>query len=155
MDWQKLQLAVKLTPSRCALNKYGGGTIPNLGSATLKITYHGRSKLADFKILDNPNSPSIIRCTQALELGLITLNVNSLNVRPPVTAVMKNKITATGKLMQSDVLKSYGDCFDKIVKFPGEWYKIKLIEDAKKKTAITANRKDTTQPFAYEATSSP
>ena len=60
MDWQKSQLAVKLTPSRCILNKYGGGTIPNLGSATLKITYRGRSTLADFKIVDVPNSPSIL-----------------------------------------------------------------------------------------------
>ena len=95
------------------LNKYGGGTIPNLGSATLKVTYCGRSTLADFKIVDVPNSPSILGCKQALELGLITLNVNSLNVTPPVTAVTKNDVAATGKLTRSDVLKSYGDSFDK------------------------------------------
>ena len=57
MDWQKSQLAVKLATSMCILNKYGGGTIPNLGSATLKITHHGRSMLADFKIVDVLNSP--------------------------------------------------------------------------------------------------
>ena len=85
---------------------------------------------ADFKIVDVPNSPSILGCKQALELGLITLNVNSLNVTPPVTAVTKNEIAATGKLTRSDVPKSYGDCFDKIGKFPGEKYTIKLIEDA-------------------------
>ena len=87
MDWQKLQLAVKLTPSRCALNKYGGGTIPNLGSATLKITYHGRSTLADFKIVDVPNSSSILGCKHALELRLITLNANSLNVTPWIDSI--------------------------------------------------------------------
>ena len=129
MDWQKSQLAVKLTPSRCILNKYGGGTIPNLGSATLKITYRGRSTLADFKIVDVPKSPSILGCKQALELGLITLNVNSLNVTPP-QAVAKKEVAATGKLTRSEVLKNYGDCFDKIGKFPGEKYTIKLIEDA-------------------------
>ena len=84
----------------------------NLGSATLKITYRGRSTLTDFKIVNVPNSPSILGCKQALEFVLITLNVNSLNVKPRQTAT-KIELATIGTLTRSAVLKSYGAALTK------------------------------------------
>ena len=102
------------------MNKYGGGTILNLGSATLKITYRGRSTLADFKIVHVPNSPSILECKQALE------RANHVERQQHERHASCN--SPYGE--RSDVLKSYGDCFEKIAKFLGEKYKTTLIEDA-------------------------
>ena len=74
-DLQKSQLAVKIKPSNCILNKYGGGTIKNYGSARFKVSYLNKSTVADFKIVEAPGNPSILGCIKALELGLLTLNV--------------------------------------------------------------------------------
>ena len=77
-DLQKSQLAVKIKPSNCILNKYGGGTIKNYGSARLKISFLNKSTVADFKIVEAPGNPSILGYRQGLELGLLTLNVNNI-----------------------------------------------------------------------------
>ena len=69
---------MKIKPSNCILNKYGGGTIKNYGSARLKISILNKSTVADFKIIEAPGNPSILGCRQALELGLLTLNVNNI-----------------------------------------------------------------------------
>ena len=79
-DLQKSQLAVKIKPSNCILNKYGGGTIKNYGSVRLKISFLNKSTVVDFKIVEAPKNPSILGCRQVLELGLLTLNVNNIQL---------------------------------------------------------------------------
>lgn len=129
-DLKKSQLKVKLSPSNCILNKYGGGTITNIGSANLKISYRNKSTHADFKVVEAPGCPSILGCRQALELGLLTLNINSITNASPKLTVLEETVKQ-GSLTKTQVLQEYSDCFDKIGKFPGEKYKIKLIDDAK------------------------
>ena len=51
-DLQKSQLVVKIKPSNCILNKYGGGTIKNYGTARLKVSFLNKSTVAEFKIVE-------------------------------------------------------------------------------------------------------
>ena len=66
-DLQKSQLAVKIKPSNCILNMYGGGTIKNYGSARLKISFLNKSAVADLKIVEAPGNTSILGRRQVLE----------------------------------------------------------------------------------------
>ena len=116
-DLKKANLKVKVQPTDCILYAYGGMKIPHLGTARLKISFRGKSTTADFKVVRVKNNPSVLGCRHALELGILTLNVNAVKTVQPLT---KEKI-----------LSDFSDCFDKIGKFPGEKYSIKLIEDAK------------------------
>ena len=75
-DMERSQLAIDVKPSSCVLNKYGGGTVGNLGRARLKVSCRGKATYANFKIVEIPGNPSILGCRQALELGQISLNIN-------------------------------------------------------------------------------
>ena len=77
-DLQKSQLAVKIKSTNYILNKYGGGTIKNSGSARLNISFLNKPTVADFKIVEAPGNLSILGCRQALEFGLLTFNVNNI-----------------------------------------------------------------------------
>ena len=118
-DLNKTKLDVAISQSNCILKNYGGGTIPQLGSVCLKISYRGRSTLSHFKVVRVKGCPSVLGCKQSLELGIIQLNIFDLSSTPLVN------------LTKEKVLEDYRDCFDKIGKFPGEQYHIKLIENAK------------------------
>ena len=118
-DLNKTKLDVAISQSNCILKNYGGGTIPQLGSVCLKISYQGRSTLSHFKVVRVKGCPSVLGCKQSLELGIIQLNIFDLSSTPLVNLAKKN------------VLEDYRDCFEKIGKFPGEKYHIKLIENAK------------------------
>ena len=71
-------MPVKLKPSNSIMKSYGGGKIHHKGSAYLKVSHGNRSTKADFKVVQAPGNPSILGCRQALELGIISLNVCSL-----------------------------------------------------------------------------
>ena len=88
----------------------------------MKITWRDKSTVADFKVVSAPGSPAILGCRQAQELGIVTLSVDSVSGGPTPTVAA---------LTKQDVLQEYKDCFDKIGRFPGEKYRIKLVEDAK------------------------
>ena len=118
-DLQRSGLAVHIKASNCVLNKYGGGVIKSYGTAKLKVAYKGNSTLADFQVVQADGSPSILGCRQSVELGIIKLNVHSLAIGKPAALLSK-----------AQVLKEFSDCFDKIGRFPGEKYKIKLADDA-------------------------
>ena len=91
-----------------------------------------KSTVADFTIVEAPGNPSILGCRQALELGLLTLNVNNIQlVRETSQQSKLIEVARQGTLTKHQVLHEYKDCFDKIGRFPGEKYKIKLIEEAK------------------------
>ena len=118
-DLKKTKLKIEVNKSNCILKNYGGGTIPHIGTARLKLSYRGKSTIADFKIVQVSDSPSVLGCSQSLQLGILTLNVNSLSTAHAAVSLTREK-----------VLLDYSDCFDKIGKFPGAKYSIKLIEDA-------------------------
>ena len=118
-DLKKTKLKIEVNKSNCILKNYGGGTIPHIGTARLKLSYRGKSTIADFKIVQVSDSPSVLGCSQSLQLGILTLNVNSLSTAHAAVSLTREK-----------VLSDYSDCFDKIGKFPGAKYSIKLIEDA-------------------------
>ena len=66
------------------------------------------------------------------ELGLLTLNVNNIkSVRETSQQSKLIEVARQGTLTKHQVLHEYKDCFDKIGRFPGKKYKIKLIEEAK------------------------
>ena len=69
-----------------------------------------------------PGSPSILGCSQAQELGLISVHMDE---------VQKQSKAAVSALTRANVLRDYKDCFDKIGCFPGEKYHIQLIENPK------------------------
>ena len=131
-DLKKSQLDLAIQPDSHILNNYGGGTITSHGSTQLKLSYNGKSTLAHFSIVEAPDNPSILGCRQALELGILTLNINSIHTSNETqpAAVVPTK-THDGSLTKEHVLQEYQDCFDKIGRFPGDKYKIKLIEDPK------------------------
>ena len=117
---KRAQLQADLQPSNCVLYNYGGGKIPHVGTTRLKIGYRGKSTTADFRVVDVKDNPSVLGCRQSLELGIVSLGCNSVKTLQPVVPLTKEKI-----------LSDYKDCFDKIGKFPGGKYCIKLIDDAK------------------------
>ena len=119
-DMKRAQLQADLQPSNCVLYNYGGGKIPHVGTTRLKIGYRGKSTTADFRVVDVKDNPSVLGCRQSLELGIVSLGCNSVKTLQPVVPLTKEKI-----------LSDYKDCFDKIGKFPGGKYCIKLIDDAK------------------------
>ena len=119
-DLEKAKLNVTVKPTDCILYAYGGAKIPHVGTARLKVSFRGKATTADFKVVRVKDNPSVLGCRHALELGIISLNVDSVNSVNNVQPLTKEK-----------VLSDYSDCFDKIGKFPGAKYSIKLIEDAK------------------------
>ena len=75
---------------------------------------------ADFRAVDVKDNPSVLRCRQFLELGIVTFDCNSVKTLQSVVFLTKEKILFDNKY-----------CFDKIEKIPGGKYCIKLIDDAK------------------------
>ena len=144
-DWKKSGLAdtVKMRRSNCVLHNYGGGEIRHVGIVTLTVSCRGKSTTADFKIVDTAGSPSIIGCRESLRLGLLTFNnvhgitkaSSSVASGPQVSLEGKQQQQgsniASNMLSKEGVLEEYGDCFDKVGKFPGEKYHIQLVDDAK------------------------
>ena len=74
-DLQKLSLCLDIKPCNAVLKSYGGNTITNLGTSTLKITLKSNSASASFNIVEAHSHPSIINCQLAQELGIITVNI--------------------------------------------------------------------------------
>ena len=70
-------------------------------------------------------------------MGLISLHIKSIKrtaaeAEPQQSSPSKlQKVAEQGVLAKTELLREYSDCFDKIGKFPGEKYRIQLIEDAK------------------------
>ena len=85
-----------------------------------------------------PGNPSVIGCAQAQQLGIITVNIDDIESSKkdePADQVHCNDsnpaklAAAQGKLTKELILKEYSDCFEKIRRFPGEKYHIKLIDN--------------------------
>ena len=145
-----LKGSVKIHPSNCVLHSYGGGIIKNLGTVKLKVSCLDKSINADFRLVKSMGSPSLIGCSQALELNLIKFNnghettslANTNPSRQTIQAVHQvetpnvlsstlSSITPQATLTKEAVLQQYKDCFDKVGRFPGEKYHISLNENAK------------------------
>ena len=118
-DLEKFKITEKIRPSGEVLNIYGGGTLENRGCIPMKISFRGKSVHANFKVVKSPGNPSLLGCSQAIALEIITLNIHAVASSIP------------RPLTREQVLRDYSDCFDKIGKFPGEKYTIKLRDDAK------------------------
>ena len=128
-DLQKLSLCLDIKPCNAVLKSYGGNTITNLGTSTLKITFKSNSASASFNIVEAHSHPSIISCQLAPELGIITANIEescTSQACPP-----KHPGASVMSLSKSTVLEEYQDCFDKNGRFPGDKYHIKLIDNPK------------------------
>ena len=76
-------------------------------------------------VVEVPGNPSIVRCTEAQDLGIITVNVNNLNSTPTSRAQQAANNSELSKLV---VQRDFKDCFDKIGRFPGNKYHIQLVE---------------------------
>ena len=72
-----------------------------------------------------PGKPSVIGCSQAQELGIITVNIDEIES----SGNPAKQAAAQGKLTKELILKEYKDCFDKVGRFPGEKYHIQLIDN--------------------------
>ena len=97
----------------------------NIGVTDLKVTFRIKSTNTKFNVVYAPGKPSVIGCTQAQELGIITMNIHEIesNDNPAKQAV------AQGKLTEELILREYKDCFDKVGGFLGEKYHIQLIDN--------------------------
>ena len=110
----------KVKPSSNILRGYGGSSIDNIGVSVVEVSHGKKSLKIQFDIVNAPpGSPSIIGCSTAQELGIITVNIDDVNSKK-VPALTKEK-----------VLEEYKDCFDKIGCFPGEKYHIELVDNPK------------------------
>ena len=120
VDIGKIPIGVNPQPDNSILEGYGPGTIRNLGVTDFKVTYKGKSIQTQFNVIDCPGKPSILGCAQAQELGIITVNIHSLQSATQTTSSPAKLAAAQGKLTKELVLKEYKDCFDKVGRFPGE-----------------------------------
>ena len=119
-DLQDMPFVPKVKPSSNILKGYGGSSIDNIGVSVVEVSHGKKSLKIQFDIVNAPpGSPSIIGCSTAQELGLITVNIDDVNSKK-VPALTKEK-----------VLEEYKDCFDKIGCFPGEKYHIELVDNPK------------------------
>ena len=107
-DLKRSGLTVKVKPSNCILNKYGGGIIKSYGTAKLKVTHKGHATTADFQVVQADGSLSILECRQSVSLGIIQLIIHKLVLGK--TAVI---------LKKTQVLQEYSECFDKIGQIGG------------------------------------
>ncbi|XP_036066937.1 uncharacterized protein LOC118598384 [Oryzias melastigma] len=121
-DLQILPFEPNITSSDAILCGYGGSIIKNVGVTKIKVSYKQKSIVTKFNIVNAPSgSPSMLGCSQAQELGLITVNIDHL------TASESKMSTLT----KEKVLKFHKECFDKIGKFPGKKYHIELVDEPK------------------------
>ncbi len=115
-DLQQLPFAPEVKPSSSILKGYGGSRIKNIGATSLQVSHGEKSTQILFDVVEAPRgNPSIIGCSQAQELGLITVNIH--------------EVKSQGSLTKEQVLQDYKDCFDKIGCFPGEKYHIELVDN--------------------------
>ena len=128
-DLQDIPFPVDIKKDDSLLEGYGPGSIKNIGVTDLEVTFRDKSIDTKFNIVQAPGKPSMIGCAQAQQLGIITVNIDDIqsNSTPDNPA---KQAAAQGKLTKGLILKEYGDCFDKIGRFPGEKYHIQLVEDA-------------------------
>ena len=128
-DLQDIPFPVDIKKDDSLLEGYGPGSIKNIGVTDLKVTFRDKSIDTKFNIVQAPGKPSVIGCAQAQQLGIITVNIDDIqsNSTPDNPA---KQAAAQGKLTKGLIPKEYGDCFDKIGRFPGEKYHIQLVEDA-------------------------
>ena len=174
-DLQDFPFPVVIKEDNSLLEGYGPGTIKNIGATSLKVAFRDRSINTKFNFVYVPIKPSVIRCAQAQNLGIITVNIDDIeskagadvnnstdelqskagaevnksadhiqfqagadmnksadHIQTKAGANVNNpaKVAAAqGKLTKELILKEYKDCFDKIGRFPGEKYHIKLIDN--------------------------
>ena len=79
-----------------------------------------------FHVVEAASNPSMIRCKQAQDLGIITVNINGLNSTPTSRAQQAAK---KGELSKSVVQEDFKDCFDKIGRFSRDKYHIQLVDN--------------------------
>ena len=108
-DIKKIELQASVQDSNFILYNYGGSKIPHIGTTSLKISYRGKSTTADFRIVKVKGNPYVLGCRQSLDLEIITLNYKNIQTAQSPTLLTREK-----------VISDFGDCFDKIGKFPGE-----------------------------------
>ena len=79
-----------------------------------------------FHVVEAAGNPSMIRCKQAQDVGIITVNINGLNSTPTSRAQQAAK---KGELSKSIVQEDFKDCFDKIGRFSGDKYHIQPVDN--------------------------
>ena len=77
--------------------------------------------MTDFKVVKAPGAPSVIGCRQSIQLGIVSIGQVDAMDTSSQEQIFGSK---------HDVLRTFQDCFDKIGKFPGDKYNIKLVENA-------------------------
>ena len=125
-DLHRLPFPCDIHKSDTTLHKYGGETLHTYGYIHLTLTFRGKNVSTIFHVVDEPGHPSIIGCRQSQALGIITVNVHSVSKQ----IATPSKRSDSSPLTKEYVLQEYKDCFDKIGRFPGEKYKIQLIDEA-------------------------
>ena len=140
-DFKKsgLRGSVQVRQNACVLQSYGGGVIKYLGTIKVKVSCLDESIVTDFHIVRTTGSPSLLGCRQAQELNVVQFNstqrssAQSSERRPFFTQQTTDSVDVVSKnhLSKESVLQQYGDCFDKVGRFPGEKYHITLNEEAK------------------------
>ena len=128
-DLQRLGFCLDIKPFNAFLKSYGGNTITNLGTFTLKITFKSNSASPSFNIVEAHSYPSIISCQLAQELGIITGNIQESCTSQ--ARLQEHPGASVMSLSKSTVLEEYQDFFDKIGRFPGDKYHIQLIDNLK------------------------
>ena len=128
-DLQRLGLCLDIKPCNAVLKSYGGNTITNLGTSTLKITFKSNSASPSFNIVEAHSDPSIISCQLAQEPGIITGNIQESCTSQ--ACPQEHPGASVMSLSKSTVLEENQDCFDKIGRFPGDKYHIQLIDNLK------------------------
>ena len=79
-DLQDMPFVPKVKPSSNILRGYGGSSIDNIGVSVIEVSHGKKSLKIQFDIVNAPpGSPSIIGCSTAQELGLITVNIDDVN----------------------------------------------------------------------------
>ena len=158
-DLQDFPFPVDIKEDDSLLEGYGPRTIKNIGATSLKVAFRDRSINTKFNIVYAPGKSSVIGCAQAQQLGIITVNIDDIESKAVAgvsnsTDEVQSKAgddvnnpakvaAAQGKLTKELILKEYKDCFDKIGRFLGEKYHIKLIDNPVLVTSCSPSKNST------------
>ena len=104
----------QLDPPTVRMTAYGGAIIPQVGTCMIPVTYKDHTSQCMFHVTEN-TGPVLIGLPTCRELGLVTFNY-AINVQQEMTHVQ------TDQTMHHKILKEYGDVFQGIGQFDGEYH---------------------------------
>ncbi|CAB3990866.1 Hypothetical predicted protein [Paramuricea clavata] len=112
---------VNLTPSNTVITAYGGHSVSHFGTCVLNLSHEHHSKPYVFHVVDTVG-PTILGLPTCTDLNLITLNYSITTQSKELQPLCPKPPSARNSAAKEDLIKRYGDCFEGIGCFQGEFH---------------------------------